>query len=139
MVDRMYVPPLASRRVKQTQIRARDKWVETDLFVEQGVRYFFRATGKWCDMNHCCDANGYTVDYLNFARLWLRCRHEPATWFTLIGTIDKSTDTMFVIGDGARLNNGWIAPRSGELVVFANDISGMYWNNFGSVVLEIWR
>ncbi|WP_262360423.1 hypothetical protein [Citrobacter freundii complex sp. CFNIH2] len=139
MVDRMYVPPLASWRVKQTQIRARDKWVETDLFVEQGVRYFFRATGKWCDMNHCCDANGYTVDYLNFARLWLRCRHEPATWFTLIGTIDKSTDTMFVIGDGARLNNGWIAPRSGELVVFANDISGMYWNNFGSVVLEIWR
>ena len=107
MVDRMYVPPLASRRVKQTQIRSRDKWAETDLFVEQGVRYFFRVIGKWCDMNHCCDANGYTVDYLNFARIWLRCRHEPATWFALIGTIDKSTDTMFVIGDGARLNNGW--------------------------------
>ncbi|MDM8863725.1 hypothetical protein QU850_25135 [Escherichia coli] len=63
MVDRMYVPPLASRRVKQTQIRSRDKWAETDLFVEQGVRYFFRVIGKWCDMNHCCDANGYTVDY----------------------------------------------------------------------------
>ena len=108
MVDRMYVPPLASRRVKQTQIRSRDKWAETDLFVEQGVRYFFRVIGKWCDMNHCCDANGYTVDYLNFARIWLRCRHEPATWFALIGTIDKSTDTMFVIGDAARLNNGWL-------------------------------
>ena len=117
MVDRMCVPPLASRRVKRTQIRSRDKWVETDY----------------------CDANGYTVGYLNFARLWLRCRHESATWFTLIGTIDKSTDTMFVIGDGTRLNNGWIAPRSGELVVFANDMSGMYWNNFGSVVLEVWR
>lgn len=139
MADRTHFPPLASRLLKRTSVSSRDKWVETDLFVEQGVRYFFRVTGKWCDMSHCCDANGYRADYLDFAKVWLRCHHDSATWFTLIGAIDKSTDTMFVIGDGSRLNNGWISPRNGTLVAFANDISGMYWNNFGSVVLEVWR
>ncbi|CBG91502.1 hypothetical protein [Citrobacter rodentium] len=139
MDDRTLIPPLASCRVKRIQIRSRDKWVETDFFVEQGVRYFFAASGKWRDMNHRCDANGYSVGYLNFAKVWLRCRYDSATWFTLIGAIDKSTDTMFVIGDGRRLNNGWIAPRSGELVVFANDINGMYWDNFGSLTLDVWR
>lgn len=135
----MHIPPLAARRLTRVHIRARDKWTETDLFIEQGVRYFFAASGKWYDMFQRCDANGYDIRYLAFARVWLRCRYDSAAWFTLIGAIDKSTETMFVIGDGMRLNNGWIAPRSGELVVFANDITGMYWNNFGSVTLDVWR
>lgn len=139
MAELLHVPPQASLLIRRTAIRARDKWAQTDVFVEQGVRYFFLATGKWCDMTHRCDANGYNVRYLNFAKRWLRCHHDSATWFTLIGSIDKSTDTMFVIGDGSRINNGWIAPRSGELVVFANDVMGMYWNNIGSLKLEVWR
>ncbi|MEG1422098.1 MAG: hypothetical protein RSA95_14430 [Citrobacter sp.] len=133
-------PPFASSHlVMMTKVSARDEWVDTHLFVVQGAMYFFRATGQWWDAFIRCDANGYNLWYMNPARDRLRCQMEAATWFTLIGAIEESTDTMFVIGDGTRFNNGWIAPGSGRLMVFANDMPGMYWNNFASITLEIWQ
>ncbi|MEX5684125.1 hypothetical protein [Pseudomonas silesiensis] len=140
MSDLALLPPFgASQMLVQTKVSSRDDWRDTHVILERGTRYYFRATGKWWDAQIHCDANGYNRWYMDWAKEYLRCQKEGATWFTLIGAIEESTASLFVIGDGARWRDGWIAPKSGKLTAFANDITGMYWNNFASVTLEIWR
>ncbi len=42
-------------------------------------------------------------------------------------------------GSGPRSSCGANMPASGQLEFFANDVPGFYWNNFGSIQLEITR
>lgn len=140
MNDLALSPPFgASHLLVQTEVSSRDDWADTKVILEQGTRYFFRATGKWWDAYIRCDANGYSRWYTNFAKDHLRCRKDGATWFTLIGAIEKSNNSLFVIGDGSRWRDGWVATMKGRLTVFANDMPGMYWNNISSISLEVWR
>lgn len=134
-------PPFmgATQCLVQTTLFARRKWNNVQCDVEAGVTYFFSATGEWWDLTNNCTATGYDRGYLNFAKRYMRCQLEGATWFTLIGALDEKKEEMFVIGDGSRLQLGWRAPRQGRLYAFANDMPGMYWNNFGSITLEVWR
>ncbi|QET66917.1 hypothetical protein FOB24_15555 [Citrobacter werkmanii] len=132
-------PPGASRIMVKTPIYAREEWGNTQLFVIKGETYFFRATGKWLDFFILCNPNGYDLWYLKIAKKNLRCRLPGANWFTLIGAIDERVDSLFVIGDGTRHTKGWTAPYSGNLCAFANDMPGMYWNNFSSIMLEVWQ
>lgn len=120
-------------------IFANRKWNDVQYDVEAGVSYFFRITGQWWDLTNHCTAKGYDRWYLNPAKRFMRCQLPGATWFTLIGAIDKRKNEMFVISDGSLLSQGWLAPRRGKLYAFANDMPGMYWNNFGSIILEVWR
>ncbi|MFJ7793837.1 hypothetical protein [Pseudomonas sp. NPDC096950] len=132
-------PPGASQLLNRQHISSRDKWAGTGVTLEQGRRYFFRASGTWRDAWIHCDANGYNRTFLNLAKRFLRCSTGDACWFMLIGAIGESTDSFFVIGDGARWSEGWIAPASGKLSAFANDINGFYWNNSRSIILEVWQ
>jgi hypothetical protein len=140
MNDQGLSPPSgASRLLVQTRISSRDDWGDTHILLEPGARYFFRAIGKWWDALIHCDANGYDRWYTDFAKSRLRCQKDGATWFTLIGAIEESTESLFVIGDGSRLLGGWVAPTGGRLTTFANDMRGMYWNNASSITLEVWQ
>lgn len=105
----------------------------------EGGRYYFRAVGMWRDAWVPCDVNGYDKNYLNPVKRYLRCTEPDARWFTLIGAVEASSASLFVIGDGARWPEGWVAPMDGQLTAFANDIAGFYWNNFHSITLEVWQ
>jgi hypothetical protein len=95
--------------------------------VRQGTSYNFIASGTWLDWRIETDANGYERPWL---KPFTALRRVPeAPWFALVGVIDKDKSTAFIIG---REHLNWIAPRSGELSCFANDIFGMYWNNRGA-------
>lgn len=131
-------PPGATTHLGTISISSRADWVDT-LSVTQGTRYFFRASGYWCDAWNRCDANGYDRGYMNRFKDRLRCKASDATWFTLIAGIARSQASVFAVGDGSRWRDGWVAPASGPLTCFANDSPGFYWNNLFSVDLEIWQ
>jgi hypothetical protein len=57
-------------------------------------------------------------------------------WFALIGRIDGHPSTTFLIGTGRK---PILMPASGELICFANDVPGYYWNNLGTLQLTITR
>lgn len=132
-------PPGASELLWSGQICSCKYWNDVPLPLEGGTRYYLRATGNWLDWHNDSDANGYDRSYMNWAKGILRFRAPGATWFTLIGSIDRSRESRFVIGDGSRWSGGWVAPKSGRLSCFANDAPGFYFNNKGCLTLEIWR
>lgn len=66
---------------------------------------------------------------------WLR-RYREALWLALVGTIDRDLKTCFDLGSGL---DKFTPSVSGELCCFANDAPFTYWNNSGSLRLEITR
>ena len=132
-------PPGATELIWAGKIDSRPYWNDVPLLLQGGTRYYLRASDKWLDWRNSSTANGYDKDYMNWAKGILRCQAPGATWFTLIGSIDRDKTSQFVIGDGSRWKYGWIAPQSGRLSCFANDGWLFYWNNDGAVTLEIWQ
>ncbi len=114
-------------------IHASALWAHTGLRVEAGRLYRFRATGTWWDAWIPSGPDGY--DWALLDRSPFTRRVPRARWFELIGAIDTDPATQFRIG--TRGAKPWRAPRSGELTCFANDVSFMRWNNFGTVALSM--
>ncbi|MGY2185204.1 hypothetical protein D3C87_1475560 [compost metagenome] len=121
------------------KIDSKPYWNDVPFSLQGGTRYYLRATGNWLDWHNLSDANGYDKSSMNWAKGLLRFKAPGATWFSLIGSIDRKRESRFVIGDGSRWKEGWVAPKSGRLSCYANDAPGFYWNNEGVVTLEIWR
>lgn len=117
------------------QIDARKKWNATGIELCKGCLYQFEVSGEWCDAKIKCGPSGYESP--NVILRWTeRMRRVPnANWFSLIGALDSKPLSQFVIGKSANL----AMAESGLLTCFANDLDFMYWNNHGSVVLEIRR
>jgi hypothetical protein len=108
--------------------------------VDPGKRYALKATGQWIDFFIPCGPAGYaSPPWLFYMALLEPYRRVPAAnWFALIGFIDSGKRSAeqhpFIIGAGLR---DWRPARAGEVVCYANDLPWLYWNNFGSVTLEI--
>ena len=60
-------------------------------------------------------------------------RVPTANWFALIATLDRNMMTSWVVAQPLEIR----PERTGELVCFANDVFGFYWNNSGFVTLEV--
>jgi hypothetical protein len=62
-------------------------------------------------------------------------RSPESPWLALIGTLDEDMTSRFVIGS----ERTYVVPDDSnrELVCFANDVPGFYWNNFGYVLLNL--
>jgi hypothetical protein len=62
-------------------------------------------------------------------------RSPESPWLALIGTLDEDMTSRFVIGS----ERTYVVPDdcNRELVCFANDVPGFYWNNFGYVLLNL--
>jgi hypothetical protein len=119
----------------EATIEAKKKWNDTGIELVSGHEYLFKVTGQWTDGRMQCDADGYRSPNLILkATEWLR-RSPRSRWFALIGALDANELTQFEIGTVRTL----IMPASGTLTCFANDVSWMYWNNYGSVQLSITR
>lgn len=132
------MPPGATRLLWAGEISSRPFWVDVPVAVSPGDRLFFSTTNEWRDASNVCDANGYDQSYLNWAKGLLRFRAPDATWFTLIGALDRRPESQFAIGDGTRWRDGWVAPDAGTLSCFANDAWLFYWNNCKSVLFQVW-
>jgi len=115
------------------EIQARQKWNDTGFKLVAGRMYVFRASGTWNDASIRTGPQGYRSPTFFFRCLERYRRFPKADWFSLIGAIDRDLSTAFLIGLGTDVE----AQRSGTLTCFANDLSVMYWNNSGSVELDI--
>lgn len=114
-------------------IHACDFWSREVLPVREGQRYRLSASGTWHDLAYACNADGYESPnaYMRFFEHWRRV--PAARWFALIGALDRDAETLVVLGR----EHIYVPPRDGELSFFANDVPGMYWNNWGTLVLAV--
>ena len=121
------------------KIRARKPWNDTGIVLVRGHRYRLKATGWWTDFFITCDANGFTSDRAPRLTRRKMIEKEPErrapheNWFTLIGAYGHDETSLFRIG----MERILVAERDGELACFANDLPSFYWNNWGSVDLEV--
>jgi hypothetical protein len=125
---------LEQGKPNSVNIHAKKFWNHTVIGLKVGQQYLLKAEGKWIDWYIETDANGYSRWYLRPYEIFRRMRRE--NWFALIGTIGESLNNAFLIGMGP---TDYMPPISGELVCFANDMPGFYWNNYGSVQLTVTR
>ena len=127
------VLPAGSER--SVPVPARPSWCATGILLEGGVTYRARADGVWSDWRTECDAAGYPSPNPLFRLVERLRRHPSAPWFALVATVDRRRNTRFVIGTGTE----FVAPASGQLVCYANDLPWFRFNNSGEVRLTVTR
>jgi hypothetical protein len=132
----MALRKLAKGESDTAVVKAREYWNRTGIEVGYLEAYAFEATGSWNDWGRSTDADGgdwgFLQDLLNSGR---RC--QQAQWFQLIGSVGASDERAFALGAHARWTNR--SPETGELLLFANDAPGFYWNNSGEIRVRITR
>lgn len=117
------------------RVIATNYWNDTGVRLVAGQEYCLTATGQWTDWYIPSTADGFASPN-GLLRIFERLRRAPhERWFALIGAIDRDPRTHFLIGAQRTI----IAPVSGSLTCFANDVGFAYWNNRGSVELTITR
>jgi hypothetical protein len=117
-------------------IYACSRYNRTGWKVEPGKRYALKAVGSWWDFFIPCGPAGYSLFWLRWLEKYRRA--PEAKWFALIGFIDSGSrfdeEQRFTIGKDLA---SWTPEQAGELVCYANDLRYMYWNNWGSITLEM--
>lgn len=114
---------------------SRYRWSHTFIAVNAGEVYEItaKAGSTWKDSLTRVSAAGYESARLAPFR---RFRRRPdAPWFELIGAVGKSKKTTFRIGLGTTVT----VDTSGEILLYANDVAFMYWNNSGNVDVVVRR
>jgi hypothetical protein len=124
---------LAAGDERTVRVCARPHWNHTGIAVKPGEVYELTAHGSWSDASHTVTAAGYEIGKLAPFRPFRRRRDAP--WFELIGALGESERSTFRIGEHASIP----FDASGELVLYANDASFMYWNNCGSIDVVVRR
>lgn len=122
----------SSKRVV-LHILARDPYSTEYLPVKKGERYKFYVNSceKWVDSFVTCDANGFNNILL--PDRFKRVRGEKC--FKLCATMNQDDKGAFAIGK----ERIWTAPQDGNVYFFANDAKWFYWNNKGSIKVNIER
>jgi hypothetical protein len=115
-------------------VSARDHWNATNLLVERGVPYKVRMMvvggTEWRDWNTSADPNIGWDGGPAFLR-----RFPAANWFTVIGTVGRSSAHGQQLVDG-----GTFTPDAdGRLYAYANDACMTYFNNHGQLYLKLTR
>lgn len=110
----------------------------TTILLRAGQTYDFKVIPPeqtWIDANlDPFTAQGRSIPLDKVAQGLLRM--PEATWFSLIGSLGKKKEHHFEIGL-EKLN--FSPDVDNELICFANDVSGFYKNNKGSINLTITR
>ena len=151
----------------QVEVFATERWNETGLWLEGGVRYEFSAAGQWVDGSASCGpegrGGGTTLGYVlsglqgRLETLFRKASHndkadfagtrrvENAPWMALIGVVasggNPTADGTPAPHETFPIGKGAVhAPRSsGYLYCFANDAWGFYKKNKGAVRLTVKR
>jgi len=122
---------------KETDATAcsRYRWTHTYIAVSAGEVYEItpKEGSKWNDLFNRVSAAGYESASLAPFRRFRRVPDAP--WFELIGAVGKSKSTTFRIGAGTTAT----MKTAGELLLYANDLPFMYWNNSGNIDVVVRR
>jgi hypothetical protein len=126
---------LAPGEEKIVSACSRHRWNHTRIAVNAGEVYEIAARpgSSWKDNFIPVSAAGYESARLAPFRRFLR--RPDAQWFKLIGGVGKSESRTFRIGEGTTAT----IEATGELVLYANDVWFMYWNNTRSVDVVVRR
>ncbi|PSU47372.1 hypothetical protein C9J12_15355 [Photobacterium frigidiphilum] len=142
--------PKGATLVDIVEVNPKNKNNPTEVVIEVGVEYFFKAEGCWKDWFLECGPHGWGPNWnpLNYNN-----RIEWKPLFLLCGNIGKNwndEDRTFCIGD----RNTWalpsglndLNPEERKLYLFANDWKTRYGNNYvlepkegGPLKVEIYR
>jgi len=122
---------------KQFVVEAKAIWNGTGLLIRPGEQYLVTASKDvWVDRTIRSTAAGQPgVGIQKLLRPLLRCR--AGQWFELIAAVGRDHSQLFAVGMIGRvtLDGG----EEGELLFFANDVIFAYYNNSGSVKVEVQR
>lgn len=120
----------------QFLVAAAEPWNASGLRLTPDEAYHLAVieTSDWRDDKLATTADGFTRWDLTPVDSVLRVPSEK--WFCLIGAISPNLDHFFRIG--SRLNR-FVPPSGGELYCFANDVPGLYDNNYGQLTLRVTR
>jgi hypothetical protein len=121
------------------------KWLnETGVAFHRGETYAIRPlpNQKWYDLTIPTTPSGFNSKTNALMEPFTNQRHFPqADWLELCGTV--GTEAPFIIGDHEVVIPAKGTPRAhspeGTLRLFANDVSWGYFDNFGSIKVEIRR
>jgi len=120
-------------------VEASIRWSYTGLSVKKGEEYEFSVLpGQWwLDAGIPSTATGYRCPLIEWLMsLAKNLKHLPAEkWMALGGSIGEDDSTAFLIGE----SRAQPIDRDGELICFANDARGFFWNNVGHMWTLILR
>eukprot|EP00466_Bigelowiella_natans_P012492 jgi/Bigna1/68415/fgenesh1_pg.6_\ len=111
---------------RSIQVPSRPLWVESGVDVQAGDLVTISASGEWTDWYINCSADGYK--FPSFLQSLLR--HPEAKCFALIACVGKDLELCTHA-------SSWRASKNGEIMLFANDVPRMYWNNYGALQVHI--
>ena len=122
------------------EVIASKKFNYTGLTVVKKQPLVFSVNGLWKDLGISCDANGWNGKIVMPLAPWIydndlldSQKAVPGqNYMKLMGKIGEIT---FEIGNVK--NKTILMPDTGELVLFANDIEWLYFNNSGRITVTI--
>ena len=114
-------------------VKARDFYSHFSFDVKQGHVYEFNHDShtQWCDWYKWCGADGYDFPLAS----WIGMRVKNAKCFSLCGSYNQERDKTFLIGSSNKI----LIDQNAHLYLFANDVKGFYWNNFGYIRVHVTR
>jgi hypothetical protein len=114
----------------------------TGIYVKSGETYRFEtpAGSHWRDFGFRVGPDGssgkfYRSYMSNFDNLGKKRRFPGAPWFALMGSTTAPEAEIFLVGKKSEHR----MPSSGELLLFANDLPDLYWNNSGTIWVDVTR
>jgi hypothetical protein len=114
-------------------------WVHTGIAVQANATYAIAAPGEqtWTDWFIVSNASGYVDPFTEpFTSL---LRYPAANFFTLIACVGTPANISTGCSPVGISAPAWEPQGDGELVMFANDVSFMYWNNYGELNVTVER
>jgi hypothetical protein len=122
------------------QVWARLPRNHTGIWVTGGsaVRFSIPPRQQWTDWVIQTDGGGYPHGPIPFLQeRFASTKPLPGeNWFALVGAIEGSPSSPFLIGGKGRVVD---FSDTGELVLFANDARSFYGNNFGRLQVIVTR
>jgi len=103
--------------------------------VMAGEEWHFLAAGHWWDFFWRCSPNGCRNYLADICRIYPHVTDLP--WFCLVGEVMNGADAPEVVRIGRRCSHTF--ETSGDLYLFANDMAGMGWNNWGRITVTAAR
>lgn len=152
-LSRISCPPIADApyrltfilrpgEIRHFPVYARNYWNAPGIFLQKGQRYLFTATGSWQDMSRISGPQGRRPSLIQWFYSWLK-RAPGSPWFALMASI-ANTPSPNVSADLTQFPTYLIGTQAliephvdGYVYFFANDMTGLYGNNRGSVTVTL--
>jgi hypothetical protein len=123
----------------EVRVRAHSYWNDSEITVAPGQRYRIEVldpSRRWIDFFIRSGAASYTSWLTSWDSRNLRNGNVP--FFAAMATTGDETTAQPVVAAG-RTSLDLAVQTHGRIRLYANDVPGFYWNNFGSLMMKITR